>query len=188
MTSQFGLTIGRVAPIKANATQRARTASKRPSRLSAASAASAVLDRVPSACEHLVDTPPIQIDDFEPPAACVDLVADAGNRSEFLEQKAGTGLIRPRGGKRNAELFGEFERRHPARYEIGPVVAPDEGWLRRTCLGVERADNRFQNVRARDDALKDAVLVVDEPGMDRRVAQDCDHIACIDGFRDDRRL
>ena len=41
MTSQFGLMIGRVTAITASATQRARTASSRPSRLLSASAASA---------------------------------------------------------------------------------------------------------------------------------------------------
>ena len=55
---------------------------------------------------------------------------------------------------------GEFERGHPARYQVGPIIALDEGELRRSFPGVKGTDDGLQNIRARHQTLENAVFVV----------------------------
>src|SRR4051812_1271496 len=139
-------------------------------------------------CQHLVDPPPIHIDDFEPPAGNFDFVANPGNAPELLEQVPGKGLIGPRSGKHDAEQFGKFDRGHPTRYQIRSIVALHESRLRWAFSGVKGADDRLQNIRARYDTLKNAVLVMDKTHMHGGVAQDRDNVSRIDGLRDDRSI
>src|SRR5438874_2965874 len=146
------------------------------------------LRHVQSGRQHLVDSAPIHIDDFEPPAARFDFVANARNGPELLEQVAGKGLIGPRSGKHDAELFGKFDRRDPTRYQIGPIIALHEGRLRWAFFGVKGADDRLQNIGARYDTLKNSVLVMDKAHMHRGVPQDRDNVSRIEGLRDDRSI
>src|SRR5262245_28287035 len=138
--------------------------------------------------QHLVDAPSVHVDDLEAPVANPDLVADLGDGGEFLQQIAGEGLIGPRWRQRDAKQVGEFQRGHPAGNQIGAVVALDISGLGGAVLALEGADDGFENVGAGDDALEHAILVVHEADMDGRVAQDCDHVARIEGFGNDRRL
>ena len=48
------------------------------------------------------------------------------------------------------------------------IIAADDRGFRRACFGAEFADDRFQNVGRRHDALKVAVFINDETDMDRR--------------------
>ena len=57
---------------------------------------------------------------------------------------------------------------HLSRDQQRPIIAADDRGFRRTFLGAELADDRFQNVSRRHDAFKVAVFVNDETDMDRR--------------------
>jgi hypothetical protein len=72
--------------------------------------------------KHLVDTTPVEIDDFETPPVSIDVLADIRDSAEFLQQETGNGPILPGGRKRDLEQFGKFDGRHPAGDQIGPVV------------------------------------------------------------------
>jgi hypothetical protein len=58
--------------------------------------------------------------------------------------------------------------------------------FRRSLLGVEAADDRLENVGAGHHALERAIFVMDQPHMDRGVAQDGNDVPRIQKFRNDR--
>ena len=105
----------------------------------------------------------------------------------MAEQETRNGLIVTGRRQRDLEQRRELDGRHPARDQIRAVVALHGRRFRRSLLGVKAADDRFQDVGAGHHALEHAVFVMNQPHMDRGVAQDRDDVPRIEEFGNDRR-
>ena len=119
----------------------------------------------------------------------LDLVADIGDRAELLQQEAGKGLVGPRRGQRDAEQVGEFERRHPARDQIGAVVALDVSRLGRAlprCGRRRRSPPEYRRWSPRPGTRR--TRRGPGPICTGGIAQDRDHVARIERFGNDRRV
>src|SRR5687768_7997566 len=74
-----------------------------------------------TACQHLVDTAPIEIDDLEPPAQGLDGFTWARQMLEFADDETRHGLIVAAWRQNDPELLGHFVGWHPPGQEPGAV-------------------------------------------------------------------
>ena len=106
----------------------------------------------------------------------------------MLQQEAGHGLVLPR--RRQGDLSSGANSaagiQPEIRYEPSSrLTAASSGG---PFLGVEAADDQFENVRTGHDALEGAVFVMHQSHMHGGVAQDRDDVPRIEKFGNDRRL
>src|SRR5215211_10170 len=133
--------------------------------------------------QDLVYASAVQIGNFKSPSFIFNSIPYARNFAELLKQKAGKRLIGPRDRKGNPKQVCGFDRRHPSRDQIRAIVA-----LYRSRLGgpvfrmMKGADDRFKDVSTRYEPLENAILVVHQPHVNRRIAQDRNDISSIERF------
>ncbi len=112
--------------------------------------------------QHLVDAPAIEIHDLEAPVLEKDVVADAGQPPERLDQQSGDRVVVPVFGDHQPKRFGQLVRLHPAGDEQRAILALHDRGLRIALVGGKAAYDRLQNIGRCDDALEVAVLVMHE--------------------------